>query len=499
MVSGMKTREVTLTIGVFFDGTGNNAVNTLNMLKYITNHYNINSPDAESILTKCAYEYFGVSGLCATSYTGYYTNIHWLRTLYSHRFIADTSTVQQSLYIDGIGTEADKPDSKMGLGFGISDTGIIAKTDKAISMLPICIQDALRTASKQLSDNILIIKTLQFDIFGFSRGAAAARHFANRILYEDPAIISVVRQFLTGISVNDSPLIKSRFIGIFDTVTAIGIPNVRNRHIADTSDVKLTLHPEIAESVFHITAANECRFNFALNSVKNAWPELALPGVHSDIGGGYLPLTRENLFLTRPLTETVPYDLPDEKTWSYRQTTGQLQMLNQSPCLSPLLRTNVISAETWYDDRAPLDRYGQLQKRSYTALAIRDRTVRNEWSRVALRVMIEAAKEAGVVLEPIGPSDLNMKLPDELAPLCEKALAMGYAVRNGQVAKAYSQDELDIITEKYVHCSANWNAIRFNSGGFIQGGASPSELLGFINRPDEHWKRTIYDIDGLKI
>uniref|UniRef100_UPI001D0EAFF1 hypothetical protein n=1 Tax=Klebsiella pneumoniae TaxID=573 RepID=UPI001D0EAFF1 len=46
--------------------------------------------------------------------------------------------------------------------------------------------------------------------------------------------------------------------------------------------MKLTLRPGVAEKVFHITAANECRFNFALNSVKPAWPELALPGAHSD-------------------------------------------------------------------------------------------------------------------------------------------------------------------------------------------------------------------------
>ncbi|HCC5872072.1 TPA: hypothetical protein N3018_005024 [Klebsiella pneumoniae] len=46
--------------------------------------------------------------------------------------------------------------------------------------------------------------------------------------------------------------------------------------------MKLTLRPGVAEKVFHITAANECRFNFALNSVKPAWLELALPGAHSD-------------------------------------------------------------------------------------------------------------------------------------------------------------------------------------------------------------------------
>ncbi|MBS1203686.1 MAG: hypothetical protein H6R25_585 [Proteobacteria bacterium] len=233
-----------------------------------------------------------------------------------------------------------------------------------------------------------------------------------------------------GTAFNGSPSGKTRFIGIFDTVAAIGTPvNGLNPHSADTGDVKLTLRPGVAEKVFHITATNECRFNFALNSVKPAWPELALPGVHSDIGGGYLPVTKEDLFLTRPATETVPYSQPGEKTQAYRQAVAQLQSLDKSPCLAPLLRTNDISAETWYDGRLPPDRYGQLQKRSYAALTMRGRTVGNDWSRVVLRVMLEAAQEAGVMFEPIQSKDKEISIPDELAPLWHKALAMGKAVR----------------------------------------------------------------------
>ncbi|EFL5990339.1 TPA: hypothetical protein ACHGIE_004256 [Escherichia coli] len=59
-------------------------------------------------------------------------------------------------------------------------------------------------------------------------------------------------------------------------------------------------------------------------------------------------------------------------------------------------------------------------------------------------------------------------------------------------------DEQDVIAQKYIHCSANWNAIMVNTDGFIHGGASPSELIGFINRPDEQWKRSIYSMDGEK-
>lgn len=496
-----KKREITLTIGVFFDGTGNNAVNTQNMLKaYTAGHYDLNDPEAESILAKCARENFGVSGSGATSYTGYYTNIHWLSTLYSRRFTEDSPNVQRAVYIDGIGTDAGKPDSKLGQGFGISDTGVVAKTDKTVSMLADSIQAALDAVSKKQPDGTFIIRSLKFDIFGFSRGAAAARHFANRIQSEDPAIISAIRQAMTDTTFNGSPAGKTRFIGIFDTVAAIGTPvNGLNPHSADTGDVKLTLRPGVAEKVFHITAANECRFNFALNSVKPAWPELALPGVHSDIGGGYLPVTREDLFLTRPATETVPYSQPGEKTQAYRQAVAQLQTLDKSSCLAPLLRTNEISAETWYDDRLPPDRYGQMRKRSFAALTMRNRTVRNDWSRVVLRVMLEAAQEAGVVFDPIRATNSELHLPDELSSLCDKALAMGKAARSGQTLQAFSQDELDVIAEKYIHCSANWNAIVVNTDGLIHGGASPSELIGFINRPDEQWKRSVYSMDGKKI
>ncbi|MEW6485218.1 MAG: DUF2235 domain-containing protein [Pseudomonadota bacterium] len=494
-------REITLTIGVFFDGTGNNAVNTQNMMKACTGgHYAISHADAGAILSKCVDEKFNLTDGEATSYNGYYTNIHWLSILYKADIPADTGTVQSALYIDGIGTDAGKPDSYLGQGFGITDSGVVAKTDKAVSMLADCIQDVLDTAGKKQSEGRVIVSSLQFDIFGFSRGAAAARHFANRIQSEDPAIISAIRQGMAGKPFTGSPYGKTRFIGLFDTVAAIGTPaNGLNPHSADTGDVNLSLRPGVAENVFHITAANECRFNFALNSVKPVWPELALPGAHSDIGGGYLPVTGEDLFLTRPAAETVPYSLPGEKTRVYRQAVAQLQALDTYPCLAPLLRTHNISAETWYDDRLPADHYGQLQKRSYAALTLRGRVVRNDWSRVVLRVMLEAAEDAGVVFDPIRATNDELLLPDELSALCDKALAMGKATRSGRTPQAFSQDELDVIAKKYIHCSAHWNAMAITKKGLIRGGAFFSELLGFINRPDEQWQRTVYNMDGQKV
>ncbi|MEY8712032.1 PAAR domain-containing protein [Mangrovibacter phragmitis] len=496
-----KKREITLTLGVFFDGTGNNAINTDNMIKAcIAQRYALDDTDAGAILGKCARERMGVSGVGATSYMGYYTNVHWLNTLYRKNFSSGDSDIQKALYIDGIGTEAGKPDSMIGQGLGISDTGVIAKTDKAIRLLAKNISDSIGDIKSKSSGCELVIKSLQFDIFGFSRGAAASRHFANRIHSEDPAIIAAIRAGMQDTEFKGAPAGHIRFIGIFDTVAAIGTPlNGLNPHNADTGDVNLILRPGVAEKVFHITAANECRFNFALNSVKPAWPELALPGVHSDIGGGYLPSVEENLFLTRPETDTIPLRHPGEQTRGYHQATKQMTKLDSFPAIAPVMRTSVISVETWSDDRMPPDRYGEPQKRSYSAMTLRDRIIRNDWSKVALRVMYAAAQEAGVRFNPITSQDKELSIPEELLSLCDKAVAMGKSVRLGQPSGAFSQDETDTIARRYIHCSANWNAIVADTHGFIHGGASPSEIIGFLDRPDENWQRTVYNMDGKKV
>ncbi|PLY43213.1 type VI secretion system tube protein Hcp, partial [Lelliottia sp. F159] len=284
-------RNITLTLGVFFDGTGNNAVNTQNMLAACTAaHFDISDPDAESILARMAQEQMGVSGTGATSYTGGYTNIHWLNTLYKTDLPIESGQAQAAIYVEGIGTEAGRPDSMIGLSLGVADTGVIAKTDLAVKQIAGTLKKFFDDMREFASVPSLKVTEFQFDIFGFSRGAAAARHFANRIQTEDRDIINAIRYGMNDVEYAGAPAGKTRFIGIFDTVAAIGTPqNGLNPHTANTGDVNIVLRPGVAEKVFHITAQHECRFNFALNSVQPAWPELALPGAHSDIGGGYLP------------------------------------------------------------------------------------------------------------------------------------------------------------------------------------------------------------------
>lgn len=492
-----KKREITLTIGVFFDGTGNNANNTADRLDACTGeHFGMDSADAQSAFMQCIKLKRGYSGTAAGSYLGYYTNVHWLNTLYSTSLPVDGSQGQSTIYIEGIGTEIGEGDSGYGMGTGRGDTGVVRKTDKAVAMLVAGIKDYLG----KLSDTgTCVIKELQFDIFGFSRGAAAARHFANRVFGQDSAIIAAIKSGLGDVAFSGTPGGKTRFLGIFDTVAAIGTPaNGLNPHSADTGEVNIALRPGVAEKVFHITAQHECRFNFALNSVKPAWPELALPGVHSDIGGGYNPSEYEAYFLTRPQFETVPLSTPDTDTRIYQQTSEQLRIMDGYPAIAPVLNGVEIEINAWHDDRMPADRYGTLQKRSAAALII-DRPTRNDWSKVVLRVMLDAAQDAGVIFDPILSDNSNLSLPSELNSLCEKAIVMGRSARNGQSAIGFTTPEIHGLAEQYLHCSANWNSVVKDGQGMVTGAVKPAKLVTFTNRPDERWQRTVYDMDGNKI
>jgi RHS repeat-associated protein len=110
------------------------------------------------------------------------------------------------------------------------------------------------------------------DILGFSRGAAQARTFANKLREKFACV-------------------KIRWIGLFDTVASEGLPN----------DVNIGYRlgiPKDTGAVFHLTAGGERRAKtFALTSIlpgpgmvatNDAFREVEVPGaVHSDVGGGY--------------------------------------------------------------------------------------------------------------------------------------------------------------------------------------------------------------------
>jgi hypothetical protein len=73
---------------------------------------------------------------------------------------------------------------------------------------------------------------------------------------------------------------------------------------------------------------------------------------------------------------------------------------------------------------------------------------------------------------------------------------MGRAARQHRNVNGFTPEEVNWIAGRYIHCSAHWNAVELKPSGELQGGTSASEIVGFVNRPDENWSRTIYNMDG---
>ncbi|MDX8001058.1 DUF2235 domain-containing protein [Xenorhabdus sp. Reich] len=487
---------INLIIGVFFDGTGNNVNNTDERL--CAAEKNDLTPDQYDKFM-CSFNQYGKPGdVSRLSYDNYYTNVHFLYKIYNDSKL-DENSRQIKVYIEGVGTISGESDHVWGYMSGRGDAGVITKTDIAIQKIKIELSGLL----KEVKDNI---KSLRFDIIGFSRGAASSRHFANRILNKDADLLNALNECFTNrryLAKSLYPTGKTRFLGIYDTVSAVAVANNNfNPHKSYTtgSDVKISLPPHlnIAQHVFHITAQNECRYNFSLNSVKPHWPELELPGAHADVGGGYDPVGDERLCITRP--KMIPTSgikvIPDNNLPVYKDVQKELSLLKKSLTIGPLITDENARIVTWRDESSALamQRSGLI---NVVAAAVLTRTIKNDWSKVGMLVMQDAAQEAGLVFNKPDDKDSNYQLPAELQPLVEKAIAQGRAIRQGQQPEPFTPEELDLVWSKYTHFSAHWNGVKMKDNK-IQGDAYPAEII-YANRPNDNWRRAIFDNNGKDI
>ena len=482
---------ITLVIGVFFDGTGNNAENTRNRLENCSAaDEGFSDEEAISIAKQCRADEFGKPGdFGRTSYDGYFSNVSYLHELYDVSPQPNGDT-QLGIYVPGIGTRNSQGDNKIGMAIGLLETGVVGNTDFAIDL----ISAALKVFFNE--NPSAVINEIKFDIFGFSRGAAAARHFANRVFKHDQDIKKMFSAILNENNYKGStalPIDKCRFLGLFDTVAAIGtISDGFSPHDNKNGSVDLYLPIGIADKVFQISAMHECRYNFSLNSIKPSYPEISLPGVHSDIGGGYNPLEESNVFLTRPefTTEDIDRDVKDSK--SFKKSSEALLELEKYAAIYPLTIDNDIEIHSWQDQLVPENQRGR-KKRMGSAITLK-REVKNSLSNISLHVMLDAAKDAGACF--VSAASPRFSVPENLTTCLEKAMMLSKAARYGGKATEFTQSEINAIAKEYVHCSANWNAVIVNKSGEIIHAVKASELIGFVNRPCDNWKRAIYDING---
>lgn len=266
-----------LTINLFFDGTKNNYYNIRDKASFST-AVDANPKDYESYLNN-------------------YSNVANLYRYINNRMTPDNVL---NIYIEGIGTEnatikgnqpssSGKADSMIGFAYGSGSTGIKTRAEEA------CQKIVAIAKEKRIRAN-----HLKINLFGFSRGAATARHFMH--------IIKTRPQLLSGWNLRANQ-IRFGFVGLFDTVSSFqtidrsvawkgvgGIavsPNFDNDvkelgldfQALDADDKKIT-------KIIHIMAMDEYRQYFSVTTIDSAIKdkygiEVLLNGAHSDIGGGY--------------------------------------------------------------------------------------------------------------------------------------------------------------------------------------------------------------------
>ncbi len=176
-----ETEKVKLRIGVFFDGTGNNKFNSESM------YYKENLPLDESTIKDIKKKVNGFVPESGSSYWNSYSNIALLFDLYEEKQINKSEespfySFQQKLYVEGIGTLKYQKDDMKGSGFGEGIRGVITRVEEACQNIADKIEEALKAIKTIHPKKSIEIVSIQFDVFGFSRGAAAARHFCNEVL-----------------------------------------------------------------------------------------------------------------------------------------------------------------------------------------------------------------------------------------------------------------------------------------------------------------------------
>ena len=228
-----------------------------------------------------------------------YTNIAILEKLFCKK--DSNSNIYIPLYIEGSGTASTESDGNaifQGQGRGRGYQGVCAK---------------LSTMIKQIKEKIAEkcfyydIESIDYYVFGFSRGATTARMFTHLATVELDAdgfptkkldeksndIIALTEKghnkFHFKPSLNTTK-ISVKFLGLYDTVASITLNLSDSNYTNNVKDYFL-YSTDKADYTLHLTAIDEYRKNFGLVDIQSSinsgkGTEIFMPGCHTDIGGG---------------------------------------------------------------------------------------------------------------------------------------------------------------------------------------------------------------------
>ncbi|MDD1966833.1 DUF2235 domain-containing protein [Pseudomonas putida] len=468
---------ITLRLGVFFDGTGNNQANSESVAGCMARDVGLED-QAEEIQRFCAEHGYGVDGSTPdNSYGNDTSNIARLYDLYTDQSDVaigpEAEEASLKVYLEGIGTVSGSADALYAQATGRGKTGVLARVEQSPSLI-------LRSLRLFIQNNPDVrIKQIEVDVFGFSRGAAAARHFANDIRNGASSMLANALPagspvLVEGFAWKVHRDVSLNFIGLFDTVPGIVSPLTGDFSPGNNRNAGLNLGLPLgsARKIVQLVARDEHRLNFALIRTEH---DIVLPGSHSDIGGGYLPRMRERLLVSKPTSSLEMKTTPNERSVAYSWARSSI-----GPLVSSLVTQGIaLDMHTWsVDEQRIRDNLIPDKKRVYVVTRI-EREVYGDLSKVYLRVMRELGVRHGVPFRKI-PQSQSTALPPDLESIATKLQA--YALGESNNSRLTEAEE-SLLLRRYIHLSASWNAIKDRNNTDVR--------ILFVNRPaDEHQRVT---------
>ena len=444
--------KVRVEAGIFFDGTGNNRGNTRAYQQALDECLTANAAGAISE-DECSNE---LSQVMEGSYLNAETNISKLETLYLKDTIEQdgSPTHRLSVYVSGVGTKFGEPDDGQSMGLGLGEQGILRKIEEGAEKITFEI-------ANRVNDSI---DDLIIDVFGFSRGAATARHFVSREVYDTTGSLygeykgALVKAFeREGIPWPDK--VTVRFLGLFETVA--GVADVGNldfsAHDGETGRINVNVKPEHTQRAVQFVARDERRHNFSLNSLRSEsgnlpehFDEWVLPGAHSDIGGGYPGRFHERIEVRSPVVITGKARRDPESSMEFSRMLHERASIKSEGWIG---KYNPLATLEIEQERLPMKpTQSSLTGRDVALHLWLNREVQGEYSRIPLYLLHKLAVDAGVPFDEIDPKDTSYSLPQELATI---ARSLAAHVWHGQDL-LLSPDSKALLRQRYIHHSDHY-------------------------------------------
>ncbi|MFM4921219.1 phospholipase effector Tle1 domain-containing protein [Aeromonas dhakensis] len=465
-----------LRIGVFFDGTSNNTFNHEKGKNALEAALAKCSPQEQQVLLEQCFEGTLPSGL-NNSEKNDVTNIGKAHALYKRPTETELTV---AVYVEGIGTVKGQDDTKAGAGADKGETSSASRVEQACRTQIVA---EIKEQLERILPTIECIHKVEFDVFGFSRGASAARQFVNCIDQKgDHPLVEAMANapdipLKAGFDWSSRDDMRIQFVGLFDTVISSYLWGKRS----------VTLAPDCAERVVHIIAADEWRYHFDLTRIKNmasdlpaTFTEVIIPGAHSDIGGGYY--SRWSL---RDPNYASPVITENKVIASFQSTESRYSAATESDAYSKATAyAKMRAAQGWAKGVELLSSYNNTTVSGYLNVrpqrpgtvgkdaleqavmvdVVLHRVVEGEYSRIPLHMMVEAARDAGVPFQEwVSQGDNQYRLDSALSyPTLNLAVLdarwVDAAKRRGEVVdltRTLSSQEYQALRLGYLHYSAD--------------------------------------------